>query len=183
MMTALILFLALQAGAQQDRPAIKGHSIGETLADFFQKEPAAAKKADQCRSRGREKIVMGVWSTCAEMQGGKISTDSGTFYFLDGDLARLEVHAGGGYPILLAEMTKRFGKAAHETVLPWQNAFGAKWEDRMSEWDGPEFYAELSEDNNPAGPGGGLVCTVKVESRAFHEKAVKAAGNRPSPLD
>jgi hypothetical protein len=187
-----------------ERPTIKGHSINETLEEFLHKEPAAAAKIEQCRkdpksdstthllsgkqarefSRNIARGVPAVLSTCAEITRGSITVmDSGTFLFQQGVLVSIWTVAGGGYFALADDLTKRFGKRDREWALPYHNAFGATWENHTSEWDNPDVYVRLDEDNNPAGPGDGTVCSVSVQSHAFHEQVARARASAPSPLD
>ena len=165
---------------------IKGHYINETLDQFLAKEEAARAKVQQCQKDPkleRSRKAVPAWFRCSDFAEGRIVLDSGTFIFRDGKLARISTSAAGVYERLVDDLSNRFGKRDRENEISFHNGFGATWTDRVSEWDEQDVYVVLTEDNNPVGPGGGLVCRIEVESHEFHENKKLALSNRRSPLD
>lgn len=78
------------------------------------------------------------------------------------------------------DMVTKLGKPTSEDDLVTQNGFGAVFHHRVATWDIPSLHAEVREvDPNLNEP----ITNVSVQTRAEHERELKAAAPRRSALD
>lgn len=147
---------------------IKGHFIGESIAELLSKEPKVQQQVKLCQ-QNRIKATCNRLLAAVERRGrGEIANASWTNFVLDaGQLVKLTTLVNE-HSDAVSDLTKKFGPRSSQTAFPMQNALGATWEDRLSVWDTPTVYATLREDNNPASQNHHYVLTV--ESRAEHDR-------------
>lgn len=137
---------------------IRGHYVGEAVTRFLRLEPDAREDVDVCRKNP-------IRSSCQDLLAAVDSgarTEISTAVPLDLDNpdqppSSMEFVLAGGKLVKVSmpvndvsEILKRFGRPSHESVVPSQNASGAKWENHLSVWEAPGIYVTLYQDNNPS---------------------------------
>jgi hypothetical protein len=103
-----------------------------------------------------------------------------SFTFHRGRLVMLGIHLADSYEFILEDVTNRLGVSPTETRIPYQNAFGAKWDAATSIWTTDKLTAHLSHDNNPAKP---TPSWFTVSDLQWREEQRANAPSRPNPLD
>jgi hypothetical protein len=228
-------FLALATSTKnQSAPTIKGHAIGETVGQFFAKEPELQRELERCQAIAASQHVTEndvihsklarelkdsyrEWARQNELynyQGAftllgipcelKLSAVSlaradispqgylhddpanppkldGTWTFDEGRLVRLVMPVEASYEIAFAELVAKFGAVTNEKRSPYQNGFGARWEDSLVEWDTPEVYVALYQDRNPVALT--AMPMLLVESRQERDAQLKQLSPSKSALD
>lgn len=164
-----------------DTVDIQGHYIGEPVTRFLRLEPDAREDVDVCRHNSTR-------SSCRTLldaveNGGRTEVSTTIIAGLDNpDLptTSMEFVLDGGKVVKISlpvnnlpELLKKLGTPSHESVLPSQNASGAKWEDHLSVWETPGVYVTLNQDNNPAVEDRRPLLTM--ESKEEHARVEAAA--------
>ena len=150
---------------------MKGHFIGESVAQLLSKEPEVQQQVNACQQHAHQ-------AACEQLLGGvnrgqraRISTSNWTSFVIDGDkLVKLQTLVHGSSDVAKADLSAKFGAQSSETAFPMQNAMGARWADHLSVWDTPAVYAGLREDNNPASQNHHLVLVVESREEHAHER-------------
>lgn len=146
---------------------IKGHVIGESIAELLNKEPEVRQKVMVCEQHPHQPTCDGLLAAVRLGQRSEVSTSNWMSFVLEGGkLAKLTTLVNGMADEVKADLTRKFGPQSSETSFPMQNAMGTKWEDHLSVWDMPAVYVGLHEDNNPASQNHHFV--LVIESRAEH---------------
>jgi hypothetical protein len=160
----IYLVLALFPGAlhaqapDANRADINGHVIGEPVSRFLRLERDAREDVDVCRHDS-------IRSSCQDLlaavdSGGRAEVSTETSRDLDNPdrpVISIEFVLDKGKVVKVSlpvddigAITKKFGSPTRESVIPSQNAAGAKWEDRLTIWESPGVYVTLYQDNNPS---------------------------------
>jgi hypothetical protein len=168
----VFLFLpwSLCAQTANVKPAeIKGHFIGESIAELLSKEPEVQQDVNVCKQHPGKPTCDRLLAAAKTGKRLEVSTSNWTNFVLDGGkLVKLTTLVNGVSDAVKADLTKQFGPRSSETAFPMQNAIGESWEDHLSVWDTPAVYVGLHEDNNPASQNHHLV--LVVESQAEHAR-------------
>jgi hypothetical protein len=177
-LVVIVLPWALYAQSANVRPVeIKGHFIGESIAELLSKEPEAQQKVNVCEQHPGNPTCDRLLAAVKSGQRAEVSTSSWMNFVLDGGkLVKLTTLVNEGSDAK-ADLTKKFGPRSSETAFPMQNALGASWEDHLSVWETPAVYVTLREDNNPASQNHHFV--LVVESRAEHAREHADAPKQP----
>jgi hypothetical protein len=153
-----ILYAQTADGNRTDAIDIRGHYVGEAVTRFLRLEPDAREDVDVCRQNP-------IRSSCQSLlaavdSGGRTEISTSVARDLDNPdqpESSMEFVLDGGKVVKLSmpvndlsEILKKFGRPSRESVVPSQNASGAKWENHLSVWDVSGIYVSLYQDNNPA---------------------------------
>src|SRR5579864_8762023 len=159
--------LSAQAGGT--RPIeIKGHFIGESIAELLSKEPKVQQQVKLCKQNPRKPTCDRLLAAVEHRGRVEVANSSWMNFVLDGGhLVKLMTLVNENSDAV-GDLTKKFGPRSSETAFPMRNALGTTWEDHLSVWDTPTVYATLREDNNPASQNHHYV--LIVESRAEHDR-------------
>lgn len=169
---------AQQSTAPPVSQTIKGHSIGESFADFLSKEPKTKTGLAACH--GPNEILSGFFD-CKSLLGaekgtGSVLTDADAdFRFVEGKLSEINLLVNSTFDEAEKQAEEKFGKPVSRESTPMKNGFGATWSNRSVIWQTPALYAALLEDNNPASGDGRPFLTVS--SRAFHDRQMQDVRN------
>jgi hypothetical protein len=152
------------------RPAeVKGHFIGESVAEFLSRVPEAQQQVNVCEQSPKEARCDRLLAAVKRGQRAEVSTSRWMNFVLDGGkLVKLTTLVNEVPDSVKADLTKKFGPRSSETEFPMQNAMGASWKDHLFVWDTPVVYVGLHEDNNPASQNHHFV--LVIESRAEHTR-------------
>lgn len=158
---------------------IKGHFIGESVAELLSKEPKIQQQVKLC-DQNPIRPTCGRLLAAVERRGrAEVANSSWTNFVLDGGhLVKLTTLVNE-HSDAVSDLIKKFGPRSSETAFPMQNALGTTWEDRLSVWDTPTVYATLREDNNPASQNHHYVLTVESRAEYDRECAEEAAQSAP----
>jgi hypothetical protein len=148
---------------------IKGHFIGESVAELLGKEPEVRQQVSTCERSPRKSDCDEMLAAVKSGNRATVSISSWMSFVLDaGRLVKLQTLIPGEFGEINADLTRKFGLRSAETVFPMRNAIGQNWEDRLCVWDTPAVFVGLHEDNNPASQNHHFV--LVLESRAEHER-------------
>lgn len=158
---------------------IKGHFIGESVAEFLSKEPKVQQQVKLCQQNPKKPTCNRLLAAVDRRGRAEVANSSWMNFVLDGgQLVKLTTLVNeNSDPV--SDLTKKFGPRSSETAFPMQNALGVAWEDRLSVWDTPTVYATLREDNNPASQNHHYVLTVESRAEYNRECAEQAAQSAP----
>jgi len=99
--------------------------------------------------------------------------DAPTLTYVAGKLAKIEVIFSPGIrdraisnELLLAETIEKFGKPTRSKATEMMNAYGARWQDQILEWELPNGYVALYLFNNPVDLGANLSVMTLQEHKA-----------------
>jgi hypothetical protein len=106
--------------------------------------------------------------------------DDRDFYFDNGVLSALRIRITADYSVVRDDVTSRLGISPTEVTVPYQNAFGAKWNDITAIWDTTQLHVKLSQGSNPSHP---TLPSLLVQSRAAYNELVEREKSQPKPLD
>lgn len=137
-------------------PVIKGHRIGETLAQFKKLEP------EICAEQLCDDIEHG-------SSGGlhRMKSDNLIFWGFDGGkLSIMELGIEATFESLVSDMGKRIGTSPTFRQADHENASGESWTDRDALWIGPAVSARVVENNNPTGTHQAIVLVWKNKKEA-----------------
>lgn len=200
-----ILLVAAGAARAQSAPTIKRHSVGESNAKFFAKEPELKAWMDYCQkpddAKGEKPPILKqpflfdddapprYASLCKWLspiaQGDRVeltATETGaTWTLASGGVVSVAMLVPATNEAALEDAIRKFGQPTAHTKAAFQNSFGATWSSRVVVWDRPTFYAVLYQDGNPAGDDKGPY--LKVETRTERAREAKEAAHQPKPLD
>ena len=166
---------------------IKGHHLGETLEEFMQPGHSAQvteQAGDNDGAYCRDSLALvrsGIRSGTVNVKAGNghicgHGLPKESFWsFQEGKLGGIYLELAASYEEVRDEMTSKIGAAPVERLSEMQNNYGARWINRIAEWNTADIHAELKEDDNPA-KGGNLV-TLNVT------RPQKPAAPHSSPLD
>jgi hypothetical protein len=77
------------------------------------------------------------------------------------------------------DVTQKLGKPTIEKLEPFQNGYGATWNNQIADWLTSDLHARLKQRNDPANPR----LWLTIESRAAYDAEIQQQKNRPSSLD
>jgi hypothetical protein len=100
--------------------------------------------------------------------------------FESGKVSSLKMFVPGPYSLRRIELNTKAGVSPWEHSVPYQNGFGAKWENHFAIWKTPTECITLSDDNNPVN---GTAPFLEMESRSKCDAEQKARAAQASPLD
>jgi len=165
----VLLPWSLYAQTANVRPVeVKGHLIGESVAEVLSKEPEVHRDVDACEQYPSKPTCDRLLAAVKHGERAEVSTSSWTSFVLDGGKLVKITTLIDDPEVLKADLTKRLGPRSSETAFPMQNVTGANWEDHLSVWDTPDVYVGLREDNNPASQNHHWV--LVVASQAEHAR-------------
>ena len=158
---------------------IKGHIIGESIAELLSKEPKVQQQVKWCE-------LHPIKPTCDRLlaaveRGGRaeVANSSWMDFVVDsGHLVKLTTLVNEKSDAV-SDLTEKFGPRSSATAFPMRNALGTTWKDHLSVWDTPAVYATLREDNNPASRNHHYV--LIVESRAEHDRECAEQATQTAP--
>jgi len=158
---------------------IKGHIIGESIAELLSKEPKVQQQVKWCQ-------LHPIKPTCDRLlaaveRGGRaeVANSSWMDFVVDsGHLVKLTTLVNEKSDAV-SDLTEKFGPRSSATAFPMRNALGTTWKDHLSVWDTPAVYATLREDNNPASQNHHYV--LIVESRAEHDRECAEQATQTAP--
>jgi hypothetical protein len=121
---------------------IKGHVMGETVAEFIAIDPASKDQLDTCNPHE------------CRIEGMASDVNPTTWTFKDRVLISLTMTIqGNSYPNVREDLTRKFGFKPMETVLQQKNAYGAKWNRTSADWSyNRKVSGMLQSDQNPSNP-------------------------------
>lgn len=79
-----------------------------------------------------------------------------------------------------ADVDKKIGMQPSEITVPYHNAFGSTWTQRLAEWKTADLYVQLLES---AEPFNDVRPTLIVKTRAQYDTEQKAGAKKSDPLD
>jgi hypothetical protein len=160
---------------------IKGHFIGETIAQLLSKEPKVQQQVKLCEQHPTKPTCDRLLAAVERGGRAELANSSWMNFVMDGGhLVKLTTLVNENSDAV-GDLTKKFGPTSSETVFPMRNALGATWEDRLSVWDTPTVYATLREDNNPASQNHHYVLIVESRAERDRECAEEATQTAPKP--
>jgi hypothetical protein len=77
------------------------------------------------------------------------------------------------------DVTQKLGKPTVEKLNPYQNGYGATWNNQIADWITSALHARLIQRNDPANPR----LWLTIESRAAYDAEIHQQANRPNSLD
>jgi hypothetical protein len=77
------------------------------------------------------------------------------------------------------DVNRKLGKPPVEKLEPFQNGYGATWNNQIADRITSDLHAKLEQKNDPAEPRLWLI----IESRAAYDAKVQHQKNRPNSLD
>jgi hypothetical protein len=173
---------------EANRADINGHIIGEPVSRFLRLERDAREDVDVCRHNSIRSSCQGLLA--AVDSGGRAEVSTETSRDLDNPdrpVVSIEFVLDKGKVVKLSfpvddvsAIAKKFGPPNHETVIPSQNASGAKWEDHLIVWDSPGVYATLYQDNNPSGQDHRPLFVMESAEEHARDDAASHAQSVPS---
>jgi hypothetical protein len=174
---ALLIFPPSTLHAQTTKTVdIKGHFIGESVAELVREEPELQQQINTCDQHYAKSACDRLLSAVRHGQRAEFSNLSRTTFVADGGrLVKLTTLLDGTPDAVKADLMRKVGPISSETVFPMKNAMGAKWEDHLCIWDTAFVHVSLLEDNNPASENHHFVLTV--ESRAEHSSEHRDSTN------
>jgi hypothetical protein len=102
------------------------------------------------------------------------------WYFEAGVLSEMHiVFEKATFAQVATDMSNKLGKTPVESEDPYQNGFGATWNNQTAYWITPSVHAVLIQDNNPADQ----TLKLDIESHAAYDTKVHQQANRPNSLD
>jgi len=126
---------------------IKGHVMGETVAEFIAIEPALKKQLDECSPIPVDPDSCIAWGDASD------GIHQPLWRFKKGILVTLSMTIRGAiYPNVRDDLTKKFGFKPLEATLKQQNVYGARWNKTSSDWNGTKVSGLLENDENPSDP-------------------------------
>lgn len=158
---------------------IKGHFIGESVAELLSREPKVQQQVNLCKQDPIKPTCDRLLAAVGHGQRAEIANSSWTNFVLDGGQLVKLMTLVDEHSDAVRHLTKKFGRRSSQTAFPMRNALGATWEDRLSVWDTPTVHATLREDNNPASQNHHYVLTVESRRECERERADEA---NPNPL-
>lgn len=180
---ALIAFSGpLFAQAPTSAPVdIKGHFIGESIADFLRIEPEAQQEVDVCREHKTRASCDRLIGALDRGQRTEMSTSNSMDFVLDaGRLVKLTLLVSENTDQAAQTLSQKFGSQATATNVPGHNGSGTQWQNRLFVWNGSTTYATLYEDNNPGLQDHHPVLVVESQSEHILDQA--SAGKNAQPL-
>lgn len=171
--------LAASSVTAQSTPTMKGHSLGETIADFQGKEPKAeTRKYDHdgttliTPSSNRVAFDFG-----KELKSRLPSSDAA---FENGKLVFIQVwiNTNPAYPEFMLfedaelQLITKFGRTTSSVDDVKQNGFGAIFHHRSDKWDKDAFYATIYEVDQHTS-------VVTFMTHAEHERDEKSRPETP----
>lgn len=103
------------------------------------------------------------------------------FTFEGGHLIKFSLDIVAGFGQARDDISARLGVRPVETTTPYQNGFGANWNDHTATWDNDSVHVELFLSDNPARE------TARprflAESQQLHRELLEIQKNEPKPLD
>jgi hypothetical protein len=175
-----VVFILLPWSVFAQRPnvksfEIKGHYIGESIAELLNKEPEVQQEVNACEQHPGKLTCDRLLAAVKRSQRAEVSTSSWMSFVLDGGkLVKLTTLVNGVSDAVKADLTGKIGLQSSETAFRMQNAIGARWEDHLSVWDTPSVYVGLHEDNNPASQNHHFVLVIESQSEHAREHADEA---------
>jgi hypothetical protein len=173
-------------GAAEPMPTIKGHLIGESFLDFLAKEPQRKSDLDSCHQPNAS-IIKGIYD-CQSLLGAEngetssIRARDADFFFRDRKLQVISALLDTDFDSAEKSAEEKFGRPSDRQIIPMQNGFGAKWNERFITWDTPVLYVTLTEDGNPG--RNDQRPFLDVHSRSEHDLEQKERDSKEkSPLD
>jgi hypothetical protein len=144
---------------------IKGHFMGESVAELLNKEPEVKQKVTVCEQHSDTRTCERLLAAVERGQRAEVSNSRWMSFVLDGGkLVKLTTLVDDPLDVVEANLTEKLGHRFNETAFPMQNAMGARWEDHMYLWDTPAVHVGLHEDNNPASQNHHLVLVVESQA-------------------
>ena len=178
----VFIFLARTLSAQTGdmKPIeIKGHFIGESIAELLSKEPKVQQQVKLCEQNPKKTTCDRLLAAVERRGRVEVANSSWMNFVLDGGhLVKLMTLVNEN-SAAVSDLTRKFGPRSSETAFPMRNALGNTWEDHLSVWDMPNAYATLREDNNPASQNHHYV--LIVESRAEHDRECAEEATQTAP--
>jgi hypothetical protein len=152
---------------------IRGHDIGESMADFLRLEPEIGQKAAACRQRDyvnsvnpahparpneassedadKHTDVLDCAGLLAAVDGEQrleiTNASSMEFVFNNGKLVRLTTRVEDE-AVAAANLEKQFGTPSRETSISGQDNMGAKWKSCLIVWETADASVTLYEDGD-----------------------------------
>jgi hypothetical protein len=83
------------------------------------------------------------------------------------------------YDQVKSDVSSKVAAQPTESLVPFQNGYGASWNDQVTDWVTPNLHLRLEHKNNPTSPS----LNLDVESRSAYDARVMQQKNRPSTLD
>ena len=77
------------------------------------------------------------------------------------------------------DVIQKLGKPTSEKPEPFQNGYGATWNDQIADWLTSDLHARLVQKNDPTEPR----LWFTVESRAAYDAKIQQQASRPNSLD
>ncbi len=156
---------------------IKGHFIGESIAELLSREPKVQQDVKVCEQNPRKTTCDRLLAAVEQGERAEVANSTWTNFVLDGgQLVKLMTLVNENSDAV-SDLTKKFGRRSSEAAFWMQNALGTRWEDHLFVWDTPIVCAILHEDNNPASQNHHYV--LVIESRAEYDRVHRNAAKRP----
>jgi hypothetical protein len=155
---------------------IKGHFIGESIAELLSREPKVQQEVKLCKEDPLKATCDRLLAAVEHGERTEVANSTWTNFVLDsGRLVKLMTLVSEESDAV-SDLTKKFGPRSSEAAFRMQNTLGTSWEDRLFVWDTPAVCATLHEDNNPASQNHHYV--LVVESRAEYDREHGDAATR-----
>ncbi|SDE83537.1 hypothetical protein [Terriglobus roseus] len=190
-LTVLGLLLSSAAGtpAQSTAPPVKGHTIGESVAEFVQKLGAESRARFQgCAAKAgtKEKVSIDCrnFQTVASSGGNGVIVCSNPRYNMDmcrdfegvagfskNELVVLNLKiTNTPWESALEDTVKKFGQPTETHVEVKQNLFGARWELRNTVWIASKYTVLLYEDVDPKATPSQFIRFTITDKKYIDEK-------------
>ena len=173
----LILFpWPLYGQVINERPIeIKGHFVGESVAELLNKEPDVQRRVTVCGQHRGTRDCDRLLAAIERGQRAEVSNSRWMSFVLDGGkLVKLTTLVDGDFDTAKTDLTAKFGNRLTESAFPMQNALGQRWEDHLYLWDTSALHIALREDNNPASENHHLILVVESQAERAADGAHEA---------
>jgi hypothetical protein len=160
-------------------------NVAQRAADYARRVGSVTMEPDNNVIRQKMKLIQeqlaGNQRLTQVLTALKAKSLSGRdFMFDNGALRFLSFSLIGDYDSVRDDVTGRLGVAPREQTVPFQNTFGATWNDINASWDTETLRAELAQEHNPSKSSGPF---LSVQTQRGYKKNLELRKNAPSPLD
>jgi hypothetical protein len=200
------LLCASSAIAQTNVAMVKGHKIGEPLAEYMASVPGGSEQLANCRSavadpKAARKLKVDPRSCAALVgaadRGARIETNAGRAMpygkatFDGGVLVKLTFPIGYdplvpirsqeliSFEQVVADLQAKFGQPTTTDELTTQNGFGATFRHRRCVWDLSAAHVEALESDATIGK---MVTTVTLQAQTDRAKQEAVFADRKSSV-
>ncbi len=187
-LATLTLGLLLCIAAQSQEPTMVGkHRLGETIQEWL-----TITGIDPAATCGGRNLTITTTQLCEGINKAQLGKTSGIerddrqWTFADGKLGVISILKllSGNLSEEMEFLTNKYGKPTDQKSVPYQNAFGAKWECAEATWKMPDGATILAQESVKS-TNGRLTrwLTVNFLSKEYIDKYIAQRAAKPNPYD